>query len=86
MTVDTLQLARALFPAWSDYSLEALAVRLDLPVTGRHTAPGDALLAAEVLVRLLRVLDLRAVTTLEGALRLQGAGRWQRLLGAARLE
>lgn len=83
--VDTLRLSQALFPSWGDYSLEALAARFGLPLHGRHTALGDALLAAEVLVRLLDGLALRGVDGLDALLRLQRPRPWERALASVRM-
>lgn len=38
----------------SDFSLDALAARFDVVAHDRHTAPGDALITAQVFQRLLR--------------------------------
>jgi DNA polymerase-3 subunit epsilon len=83
--VDTLRLSQALFPSWGDYSLEALAARFSLPLHGRHTALGDALLAAEVLVRLLDALALRGVDGLAALLCFQRSRPWERALASVRM-
>lgn len=54
----------ALEPSESDLRLESLAGRLGVPVTGRHSALGDAMTAASILARLLarlRELDVRTL-------------------------
>src|SRR5262249_45037438 len=84
--LDTLLLAAALFPSWGDYNLEQLASRFDLPVRGRHTALGDALLAANTPVRLLAVLEARGIATLGAALALQRGDVVRRLLDSVRAE
>jgi DNA polymerase-3 subunit epsilon len=53
-------------PALTD--LDTLARRLGLTIAGRHSALGDALGAAEILVRLLPALHDRGVDTLGAAL------------------
>lgn len=65
--LDTLQLCAAMFPAMTDLNLETLADRLGVDVHGRHTALGDALVTAEVYVRLLPLLAEAGVSTLEQA-------------------
>lgn len=65
--LDTLQLCAALFPEMTDLNLEALAERLGVDVHGRHTALGDALVTAEIYVRLLPLLADAGVTTLAQA-------------------
>ena len=66
--LDTLLLDAAVHPDHDAHSLEAIAARLGIDVIGRHTALGDALLTAEVFVRLLALLDARGITTLGEAL------------------
>ena len=65
---DTLLLTSALDPALPSFELDAIAARMGVDVHGRHTALGDALVTAEIYVRLLpRLADLK-VTTLGAAL------------------
>jgi DNA polymerase-3 subunit epsilon len=66
--LDTLLLSAAAHPALEDHRLEAIAERLGVPVIGRHTALGDALLAGEVFLRLLGQLRERGIVTLGQAL------------------
>lgn len=70
--LDTLLLAAATLPG-PDLSLGGLARRLGLPPPRRRAALDDALLCAEILVRLLDLLDARGIRTLEDALALQAA-------------
>lgn len=66
-TLDTLLLAGLLFPDMTDLSLEALGERLGVDIHGRHTALGDALVTAELYVRLLPLLDSAGIGTLAEA-------------------
>lgn len=66
--LDTAVLATRLLAALPELSLDALAARLGLATTGRHTAVGDATLAALILVRLLPLLEGRGALTLHDAL------------------
>jgi DNA polymerase-3 subunit epsilon len=66
--LDTLLLHAALFPAQPDHTLEAIAARLGVSVVGRHTALGDALVTADVLVGLLGPLREAGIRTLDDAL------------------
>jgi DNA polymerase-3 subunit epsilon len=66
--LDTLLLSAAVHPTLEDHRLESIAERLGVRVIGRHTALGDALVTAEVFLRLLALLDERGVETLGGAL------------------
>jgi DNA polymerase-3 subunit epsilon len=63
----TMRLAAALHPGWLDVTLEALATRLGVPVVGRHTARGDALVAGALMLGLLPGLALRGHRTLADA-------------------
>lgn len=72
-SLDTQRLAVALFPAWPDFSLEAVAVRLGIRVIDRHTAEGDAVAAGEILLALLAECRQRGLTTLGEILWLQAS-------------
>jgi DNA polymerase-3 subunit epsilon len=67
----TMRLAAALHPGWRDVTLEALAARLGVPVVGRHTARGDALIAGATMLALLPELTRRGHRTLADAIWLQ---------------
>lgn len=47
-TLDTRRLHQALFPELEDYSLDTLLRLHGIPLVGRHTALGDAMLTAEL--------------------------------------
>jgi DNA polymerase-3 subunit epsilon len=66
--LDTLLLSAVAHPALQDHRLEAIAERMGVDVIGRHTALGDAILAAEILLKLLPLLAERGVVTLSHAL------------------
>jgi DNA polymerase-3 subunit epsilon len=66
--LDTRLLSRSLHGPGESHSLEAIAERLGVTVTGRHSALGDALTTAEILVRLLALVQKRGVQTLGQAL------------------
>lgn len=59
--LDTLLLAQLLFG--EGMGLEALAHRFGVPVLGRHTALGDALMTAEVFARMIPLLEARGLAT-----------------------
>jgi DNA polymerase-3 subunit epsilon len=84
--LDTLLLSYSLFPSWGGYNIDEIAARLGLDVRDRHTSLGDALVTAEILIRLLGVLEQRGVTTLGAALRLQGGDVLRKAVGAVRAE
>jgi DNA polymerase-3 subunit epsilon len=62
--LDTLILECEISPHQGDKSLEAIAQRLGIAVTGRHTALGDALTTAEVFLALLPQLEALGIGTL----------------------
>ena len=62
--LDTLLLSAWVHPNQESHALEAIAERLGVPVTGRHTALGDALVTAEVFLKLLTLLRAKGVHTL----------------------
>jgi DNA polymerase-3 subunit epsilon len=66
--LDTLLLSAVVYPAQASHRLEAIAERLGVPVLGRHTALGDAMVAAEVFLKLIPLLADRGIHTLGQAL------------------
>jgi DNA polymerase-3 subunit epsilon len=66
--LDTLLLSAVVHPGHEDHRLEAIAERLGVPVIGRHTALGDALVTGEVFLRLVALLAQHGVVTLAQAL------------------
>jgi hypothetical protein len=48
---------------------------LDVPVIGRHTAPGDAIIAGLIFLELLRAYEARGVRTVAELLQLQRSTR-----------
>jgi len=81
-SLDTLLLAAALEPDLTDLNLESLAARHAIQVTGRHTALGDALVTAELYLRLLPRLAARGVDTLGAAVAFAGTATRARRLQA----
>ena len=62
--LDTLLLSAWLQPHQESHRLEAIAERLGVAVTGRHTALGDATVTAEVFLRQVALLQAKGVHTL----------------------
>ena len=62
--LDTLLLSAWVHPSQESHSLEAIAERLGVALVGRHTALGDAIVTAEVFLRLLPLLAEKGILTL----------------------
>lgn len=62
--LDTLLLTYVVHPNQEEQSLEAIAARLGIAVTGRHTALGDALTTAEIFLALIPLLAEQGIRTL----------------------
>lgn len=77
--LDTLLLASVAQPDEASHSLEAIAARLGVTVSGRHSAAGDALTTAQVFLKLLPLLAQRGVTTLGEARTAAEASYYARL-------
>lgn len=66
--LDTLLLSSIIHPHQESHSLDDVAARLSLTNIGRHTALGDAIVTAEVLLKMIPLLEARGVVTLNDAL------------------
>ncbi len=62
--LDTFLLSAVLFPNQETHRLEAIAERLGVSVMGRHTAVGDAIVTAEVFLRMLPLLAEKGIRSL----------------------
>ncbi len=52
---------------------------MNIPVVGRHTALGDAIVTAEVLLKLIPLLEAQGIVTLEDALEASAKSPYARL-------
>ncbi|MCV2217952.1 3'-5' exonuclease [Thauera sp. Sel9] len=65
--LDTLLLSAVVHPNQESHRLEAIAERLGLTIVGRHTALGDAIVTAEVFLKLVPLLADKGIRTLRQA-------------------
>lgn len=77
--LDTLLLSSIIHPHHETHSLDSIAARLDFSIGARHSAYGDALATAEILLRLLPLLEAQGIMTLEDALRESAKSRYAKL-------
>ena len=66
--LDTLLLSSVVHPHQESHSLDAIAERFNITIVGRHTALGDAMVTAEILLKLIPLLEAQGVYTLDDAL------------------
>jgi len=62
--LDTLLLSAVVHPNQESHRLEAIAERFGITVIGRHTALGDAIVTAEVFLKLIPLLAAMGIHTL----------------------
>jgi DNA polymerase-3 subunit epsilon len=62
--LDTMLLSAVVHPNHEDHSLEGIAGRFGVNITGRHTALGDAIVTAEIFLRLIPLLAGKGIRTL----------------------
>ena len=77
--LDTMFLSAVIHPAHRRHSLEAISERLGISITGRHTALGDALAAAEILLKCIPILARNDILTLNDAFQASRKTRYAKL-------
>jgi DNA polymerase-3 subunit epsilon len=65
--LDTLLLSAVLHPDLESHGLEAIAERMGIRQMGRHTALGDAIMTAEIFLRMVPLLAQQGIRTLAQA-------------------
>ena len=62
--LDTMLLSAVVQPGQDNHDVEGIAARLGISIVGRHTALGDALVTAEIFLKLIPLLEKQGITTL----------------------
>ncbi len=62
--LDTLLLSAVVHPSQESHRMEAIAQRFNIEITGRHNALGDAIVTAQIFLKLIPLLAEKGITTL----------------------
>ncbi|OQX25488.1 MAG: hypothetical protein BWK80_15365 [Desulfobacteraceae bacterium IS3] len=77
--LDTMFLSAVIHSSHRYHSLEAISERLGVTITGRHTALGDALAAAEIFLKCIPLLARNGILTLNDALQASMKTKYARI-------
>lgn len=77
--LDTLLLSSIIHPHQKSHSLDEITSRLSLTNIGRHTALGDAIVTAEVFLKMIPLLEAQGIRTLNDALQASKRSPYSRI-------
>ncbi|MFO7811768.1 MAG: exonuclease domain-containing protein [Pelovirga sp.] len=77
--LDTLLLSSIVHPNQDNHSLDDLAKRFNVTIVGRHTALGDSIVTAEVLLKLIPLLEAHEIYTLADAIAASAQSQYARV-------
>lgn len=77
--LDTLLLSSIVHPTWGTHSLDQIAERMNVTIIGRHTALGDAIVTAEILLKLIPLLQAKGINTLQEARRASAQSQYAKM-------
>lgn len=77
--LDTMLLSTVIHPSHKDHSMEKIAERLGVEITGRHTAVGDAVATAALFLKMIPLLKAMGIQSLGEAINASRKSYYARL-------